>query len=231
MKPFDELSARQRKILRYIDQYTGQNGYPPTIREIGEATNTNSTSVVNYNLNKLVDEGYLDREQRVSRGVRLITRIPNSTGTSVFKGGRNVRPVEGASMVPLIGDIAAGLPIPLPDDIGQSIDEDDMIEVTPMLLGGIDPDEVFALKVQGESMIDAMIRDGDIVLFRKAVMANNGDMVAVWLADRGETTLKYFFHEGDRIRLQPAHPHMDPIFVNAQDCQIHGKILSILRRM
>jgi len=230
MKPFDELSARQRKILRFIDQYTVDNGYPPTIREIGDATDTASTSVVNYNLNKLVDEGYLDREKRVSRGVRLIARIPNSAG-SMFRGTRGVRSSESQSFIPLIGNIAAGRPIPLPDDIGHSIDEEDMLEVSSIILNGVDPAEVFALRVKGDSMIDAMITEGDIVFFRKQSIANNGDMVAAWLADRSETTLKYFHHEGNRIRLQPANDNYDPIYVDAAYCQIHGKVLSVMRRL
>ncbi|MEO0563044.1 MAG: transcriptional repressor LexA [Chloroflexota bacterium] len=230
MKPFDELSARQRKILRFIDQYTVDNGYPPTIREIGDATDTASTSVVNYNLNKLVDEGYLDREARVSRGVRLIARIPNSAG-SMFRGSKGVRASETKSFVPLIGNIAAGRPIPLPDDIGQHIDEEDMLEVGMMMLGGVDPSEVFALRVKGDSMIDAMNAEDDIVLFRKQSIANNGDMVAVWLADRSETTLKKFYHEGNRIRLEPANENYEPIYVDAAYCQIHGKVLSVLRRL
>lgn len=230
MKPFDELSARQRKILRYIDHFSVENGYPPTIREIGDATKTKSTSVVNYNLNKLVEEGYIDREKRVSRGVRLIVRLPNSTSVP-FKGRKNVKSSAAASRIPLIGVIAAGEPIPVPEDVGQNYDEDDMIEVTNTMLGGLDPSEVFALRVKGYSMIDAMINDGDLVLFRKQSIAHNGDMVAAWLEDRSETTLKYFYHEGDRIRLQPAHPTMEPIIVDAANCQIHGKVLSVIRRL
>jgi repressor LexA len=230
MKPFDELSARQRRILRFIDEYTVENAYPPTIREIGDATGTASTSVVNYNLNKLVEEGYLDREKRVSRGVKLIAAIPNGAG-SMFRGARGVRTSETQNFIPLIGNIAAGEPIPIPEDIGQTIDDEDMLEISSMMLGGVDPGEVFALRVKGDSMIDAMIAHDDIVLFRKQSIANNGDMVAVWLGDRNETTLKYFFHEGDRIRLKPANSNYDPIFVDAAYCQIHGKVLSVIRRL
>ncbi len=229
MKPFDELSSRQRKILRFIDEYSAENGYPPTIREIGEATETNSTSVVNYNLNKLVEEGYLDREQRVSRGVRLTQRIP---GSKSYKPRRpDVRHASDLSTVPLVGNIAAGEPLPVPDDVGQYVDEDDVIEVTPMMLGGLDPSEVYALRVKGDSMIDAMISDGDIVVIRRQPVVYNGEMAAVWLADRAETTLKYFYLEDKRVRLQPAHPYMDPIYVDAKDCQVQGKVLSVLRRM
>ncbi|MEM6284608.1 MAG: transcriptional repressor LexA [Chloroflexota bacterium] len=228
MKPFDELSVRQRKILRYIDEYTVENGYPPTIREIGEATDTNSTSVVNYNLNKLVEEGYLDREQRVSRGVRLIARIPGGVGAMHRSG---VKAADVAGSVPLVGSIAAGQPLPVPDDIAHNVDEDDYIEVTSMMLGGLDSSTVFALRVKGDSMIDAMVSDGDIVLIHKQPLVGNGEMAAVWLADRSETTLKFFYLEGNRVRLQPAHPYMEPIYVETKDCQVQGKVLSVIRRM
>jgi repressor LexA len=230
MKPFDELSSRQRRILRFIDEYTSENAYPPTIREIGEATDTNSTSVVNYNLNKLVEEGYLDREQRVSRGVRLITRIPNGKSYQMFQGAK-VQATNGSHTVPLVGDIAAGEPLPVPEDIGQYVDDDDLIEVTDMMLNGLDASEVFALRVKGDSMIDAMISDGDIVLVHRQPLVGNGEMAAVWLSDRSETTLKFFYLEGNRVRLQPAHPYMDPIYVETKDCQVQGKVLSIVRRM
>jgi len=102
--------------------------------------------------------------------------------------------------------------------------------VTPALLNGTPVSEVFALKVKGDSMIDAMISDGDIVIFRKQEEAKNGDMVAVWLPDRSETTLKYFYRENDsQVRLQPAHPTMDPIYVHPANCQVQGRVLSVIR--
>ncbi len=229
MKEFHKLSERQRRILRYINVYNSTHGYPPTIREIGEATDTNSTSVVNYNLNKLVDEGYLEREQRVSRGVRLIARLPDSANHGVFQP---VRKAQITSVqVPLIGRIVAGEPMPVPEDIGHSIDEEDMLDVTDMMLRGVDAEQCFALTVKGDSMKDAMIREGDIVLFRSANTADNGDMVAVWLDERGETTLKYFYREEGRIRLQPANEDMGPIYVNPADCYIKGKVLSVIRQV
>lgn len=227
MKPFDELSARQRKMLRFIDEFTAERGYPPSIREIGDATQTNSTSVVNYNLQKLVDAEYITRDGKVSRGVRLIARIPNGKSHQI----RGIAGEGSSSLVPMIGVIAAGEPIPVPETIGQVLDEDDMIEVTTVMLGNVNPADVFALRVKGDSMIDAMIADGDIVLFRRQTLANPGDMVAVWLPDHGETTLKHYYPEKDKIRLQPAHPHMEPIFVDAANCQIHGKVVSVIRRL
>lgn len=224
MKSFDKLSERQRNILRFMDRYLETHGFPPTIREIGEATDINSTSVVNYNLNKLVDAGYLAREDRVSRGLRLVRPFPGRSETKLVKATRGPR-------VPLVGQIVASEPVTVPDDTGYYYDSDDMIEVTENLLGGLDAAEVFALRVKGDSMIDAMIREGDIVLMRKQNTARNGEMVAVWLDERSETTLKQFYHEGDRIRLQPANPTMQPIYVDPNHCHIQGRVVSLIRQM
>ncbi len=222
-KDFHKLSDRQRNILRYMESYVEEHGFPPTIREIGEATSINSTSVVNYNLNKLVQAGYLDRSSHVSRGLRLIADIPGGRKRSKKLG---VTPRVGLG-VPLAGYIFASEPVQVLGDIDQ---QEEQVEVTASMLGGFDQSEVYALQVRGESMIDAMIREGDIVLFRRQETARNGDMVAVWLTDRSETTLKYFYNEGHRIRLQPAHPTMEPIYVDAKYCQIQGKVLSIIRQ-
>lgn len=224
MKEFNKLSERQRNMLRYIEKYTSDNGFPPTIRQIGENTGINSTSVVNYNLNKLVQAGYLTRSQHVSRGLRLNGPVPG--------GERKKAAVHAAALqsrIPIIGNIFASKPVPVPED--YSYDEDSLIEVTKAMLGGTDPANAYALRVKGNSMIDAMIREGDIVIFRRQETAQNGDMVAVWLTDRNETTLKYFHNEGAQIRLQPAHPDMEAIYVDARQCRIEGKVLSIIRHM
>jgi repressor LexA len=131
--------------------------------------------------------------------------------------------------VPLVGTIAASDPVPMPDDAGQHFDEDDLIDVPAGLIGPADPRQLFALRVRGDSMIDAMIAEGDIVVLRRQNVANNGDMVAAWLISDSRTTLKYYFHEGKRIRLQPAHPAMEPIYVAPDDLLIHGRVLSVLR--
>jgi repressor LexA len=227
MKDINKLSERQRNILRFMEKYIETNGFPPSIREIGEATGTNSTSVVNYNLNKLVQAGYLVRSSQKSRGLRLVKALPNGEkqGTGVL-----VQPALSVMRVPMVGQIVASEPVQVPDDVGYYYGEDDMIEITPSLLQGTDPAEVYALRVKGDSMVDAMIADGDVVLFRKQATANNGDMVAVWLDERGETTLKRFFDEGTRIRLQPAHPTMKPIYVDPNHVHIQGKVLSVIRQ-
>jgi len=226
VKDFKKLSSRQQHILHFMFNYMKRSGYPPTIREIGEATHINSTSVVNYNLNKLVDAGYLERSDRVSRGLRLIAPVP---GTEPKK--KAVQTSSVVERIPMIGQIVASRPVEVPEDTGHYYDEDDMIDIPLSLLSGVDPSEVFALKVKGDSMIDAMVSDGDTVILRHQQTANNGDMVAVWLTERGETTLKYFHNEGERVRLQPAHPMMEAIYVDAATCEIRGKVLSVIRQI
>src|SRR5690606_4299855 len=139
---FSKLSERQQNILKFMHDYMEDNGFPPTIREIGEATDINSTSVVNYNLNKLVDAGYLDRSDRVSRGLRLIAHIPG-------KSEKKVRASKIIDRVAFIGKIAAGQPLEVPEDVGHNVDEEDMLDIPPFLLGGVDASEVFALEVEG----------------------------------------------------------------------------------
>lgn len=219
MTDFDKLSTRQKSILQFMAAYIDDNGFPPTIREIGTAAGIASTSVVNYNLNKLVSAGFLERSDRVSRGMRLVRDVP---------GGRSkvVALASAVLPIPLHGQIVAGEPMPVYDGAG-----DEVIEVTPAMLGSADTRDVFALRVHGDSMIDAMIADGDIVLLRRQSTANNGDMVAVWLEARGETTLKHFYREGDRIRLQPANPYLNPIYVDPAECQVQGRVISVIRRV
>ena len=198
--------------------------------KLGEACNINSTSVVNYNLNKLVKAGYLERSDKVSRGLRIIAPIPGMSAATEEKLVR-ASSENNLNKIPVVGQIAAGTPIALPDEAGHNIDEDDFISVPNMLLNGYDEAEVFALTVRGDSMIDAMIQNGDIVILRRQNTANNGDMVAAWLPNDNETTLKYLYVEKDQIRLQPAHPTYDPIFVHPSNCEIKGKVLSVIRSM
>jgi repressor LexA len=217
MKSFDKLSERQRNILRFIDRYIADHGFPPTIRDIGEATKIASTSVVNYNLNKLVQAGFLERSAATSRGLRLVKPLPNSR--------RRVAKAMEAPRVPMYGLIVASAPV----ETSNEAQED--IEVPEYILGNVDPAEVFALTVRGDSMIDAMVQDGDTIFLRHADNVRNGEMAAIWLPDRNETTLKYFFNEGERIRLQPAHPTMDPIYVNPDNCRVQGRVLGVVRAM
>ena len=223
MKDFNLLSIRQQNMLRFMHAYMQERGFPPSIREIGEECDIGSTSVVNYNLNKLVDAGYIVRSGKVSRGLRIVAAIPGVAPAPRVIG------LPAPNRVALVGSIAAGEPIALPEDIGHHIDEDDYIAVPPQLLGGYDEGEVFALTVRGDSMVDSMIQDGDIVILRRQNTADNGEMVAAWLPDDNETTLKHFYREADNIRLQPANNAYQPLYVHPANCEIKGKVLSVMR--
>ena len=210
------LSQRQEDILQCIETFILNNGYPPSIREIGEAVGISSTSVVNYNLNALQRAGLIERDRTVSRGIKLVNSSLNREKTPHL---------NSLISVPLLGHIAAGEPIDVPEGAYTA---DDMIEVPQSLVKG---DNVFALRVKGTSMIDALINDGDLVLMKPAHTADNGDMVAVWLTDRDETTLKRFYKENNRIRLQPENSTMEPIYVDPEVVQIQGKVVAVMRTL
>jgi repressor LexA len=220
------LSERHKKILDVLERYQGENGYPPSIREIGKQTGISSTSVVNYYLNQLEEEGYIERDRKISRGVRLVKGI-----TKAADAVREA--IEDLIKVPVVGRIVAGSPMPVPGSDFAYYDQDSGVEIARSLLGPGDKEEdLFALEVQGDSMVDAMVNDGDIVVMKKAQDARNGEMVAVWLTDRDETTLKYFYKENGGIRLQPANPTMQPIFVdNPRAVQVQGKVVMVIRQM
>ena len=219
------LSERQQNMLDYIHNYMEQNSRPPTIREIGSAVKISSTSVVNYNLTKLKERGLLNRDAEVSRGLRLTDKALEKyedVRAAVTEAVHNI------IKVPLLGNIVAGEPIEVGNGDFAVYDEDDAIEISSTMLSGR-TDDLFALRVSGDSMIDAMVNDGDIVVMRQENVARNGDMVAVWLSD-DTTTLKYFYHEGNQVRLQPANPTMDPIYVSPDEVQVQGKVMMVLRQ-
>ena len=214
-----KLSDRQKRMLDFIQRFTVDNGYPPSIREIGDAADISSTSVVNYNLNRLVDEGFLTRDQNVSRGLRLTDKL----GLAAERLSNIVR-------VPLVGRIFASEPVLLPGTDSPVFGADEAIEITRGLLPA--DNGLFALQVKGDSMIDAMVSDGDIVVMTRADEWHNGDMVAVWLRDREETTLKHIYREGSRVRLQPANPTMQPIYIdNPEGLEVQGKVMLVVRQL
>lgn len=214
-----KLSDRQRRMLDFIRKFSSRSGYPPSIREIGGAVGISSTSVVNYNLNRLVEQGYLNRDQNVSRGIRLTERISEAASqlTNVVR-------------VPIVGRIFASEPVPLPSTDSPMFSSDEAIEIARDLLSTTE--DLFALEVRGDSMIDALVNDGDIVVMQRQPEWRNGDMVAVWLKDKEETTLKHIYRERGGIRLQPANPTMAPIFVEKpENLEVQGKVMLVLRQL
>ena len=206
------LSTKQKQILAFLRRFREEKDYPPTIRDIVKACSISSTSVVDYNLKILEKEGYIRRDREVSRGIELTD-------------GSRKRLVR----VPILGYIAAGEPIPVPTSDTWEMEPIDTVEVSSELIKG--RGDVYALKVKGNSMIDALISDGDIVLMQQAVTADNGDMIAAWLKSEGETTLKKLYRERDRIRLQPANTRMKPIYVAPKNVEVQGKVVGVIRQL
>ena len=232
------LSERQKRILEVLERFQMQNGYPPSIREICDKTNITSTSVVNYYLNQLEETGYIERDGRVSRGIRLVKPLSEITGAAsaaLKQTAQAVREtVEELLHVPVVGRIVAGEPVPVPASDFSYYDADSMVDVARSLLPAREKsaDDLFALEVQGDSMIDAMVNDGDIVIMKPAREARNGEMVAVWLNDRDETTLKYFYLENGKVRLQPANPTMQAIMIDDPTMvQVQGKVVMVIRQV
>ena len=207
-----KLPEKQEAILTFIKEFADEHSYPPSIREIQEACNISSTSVVDYNLRGLENKGLIKRGREISRGIEIVGR-----------GRADVR------LVPVMGLIAAGDPIPVPESDGWSRPPDEEVEVLESRLRG--RDQVYALRVKGQSMIDAMINDGDLVIIEHRAVADPGERVVAWLEDRHETTLKKFYPEGDRVRLQPANPTMDPIYVDGENLKIQGAVLDVIPAM
>ena len=214
----ERISDKQRRILDFVGEYIDENGYPPSMREICSAARISSTSVVSYNLDRLEEAGYIVRDREVSRGLRLAEAAEEEE-----------TPV-GIVSLPLLGRIVAGEPVPVPSS-DFSLMGDDSIEVSRELLG--DPEGLYALEVEGDSMVDALVNDGDIVIMRHQERVENGEMAAVWLRGQGEVTLKRFYQEqGGRVRLQPANPTMGPIYVDDPNrVVVQGKVVMVIRRL
>ena len=227
------LSERQKRILEVLERFQEKNGYPPSIREICEKASISSTSVVNYYLEQLEDMGYIERDRRVSRGVRLLKPISDAASTVAAPFKKAVETVTEMLHIPILGRIAAGELMPVPPSDFSYYDPDSMVDVARSLLPAREKgDDLFALEVQGDSMIDAMVNDGDIVIMKRAHEARNGEMVAIWLNDRDETTLKYFYLENGHIRLQPANPTMNPIILEDPSVvEIKGKVVMVIRQV
>ena len=215
MQPRKKLSPRRQQILDFIHEFIQENGIPPTVRDIQRACDISSTSVVDYNLRLLSRDGYLNRRPEVARGIELI----DESG----------QPVSTAPKVPIIGTIAAGLPLPVFSMEGvASSAEFDTVEVSPELLRR--HGALCGLLVKGVSMIDALIDDGDVVIVQPAQQAESGDMVVAWLKGEEEATLKKFYLEGDRVRLQPANSQMSPIYCSASNVEVRGKVVEVRRK-
>lgn len=229
------LSERHRKIMDFLTKFQDENGYSPSIRQIGDSIDVKSTSLVDYYLTQLQEMGFIEREDRISRSIRVLQPVQDTPTfaekvNEVIQKAGNV--LNDLVSVPIAGRIVASAPLPMPTSDLSYYDAEASVDIARSLLPTRDVSELFALEVSGDSMVDAMINDGDIVVMKKAQSANNGEMVAVWLDDKDETTLKYFYKEANRIRLQPANPYMGPIYVeDPKSLRIMGKVVMVIRQI
>jgi repressor LexA len=197
------LTKRQREILDYLSDFIQQHGYAPSLEEIGKRFNLSSLATVHKHLTNLQDKGFIKRAWNRSRSVEMVpTRM----------GGRAVE-------LPLLGYVAAGVPI-------EAVPGSETIAVPEEMVGRRD---TYVLRVRGSSMIDEQIRDGDFVIVEDRKTADNGEMVIALLGGQ-DVTLKKFYRDNGRIRLQPANPMMDPIVVPPDHVQIQGVVVGVLRR-
>ncbi len=209
-----KLSERQQEILDFISRFQDENGYPPTVRDIQHGCRVSSTSVVAYNLEVLKRDGLLDRVADVSRGLKLV--------------GRRAADRREMFAVPLMGAIAAGSPFPLPtSEAWSDIQDKETVDLPQSVIGP--SEKLYALRVKGTSMIDALIGDGDLVVMEQTDRVENGQMAAVRIMPDEETTLKYFYAEGTKVRLQPANSQMKPIIVPAERVQVLSRLVAVWR--
>lgn len=208
-----KLSDRQERILAFIKNFMSDHQFPPTIRDIQTGCEVSSTSVVDYNLQILQREGYLRRLPEVSRGIELL---------GMHSAARN-----NVARLPIYGSIAAGEPLHVPSAASRYSDDFESMDVPVALLNG--KDDAYGLRVKGDSMIDAFIADGDLVIMQPTANPDVGDMVAAELDGRDEVTLKRFFIEGDTVRLQPENATMEPILVPADSVQVRGRVIGVIR--
>ena len=209
---------RRQRILDCIAQTVEERGYPPSVREIADAVGLASTSAVHHHLIALERDGLLERGGKHSRALRLIGR--SSTAAEPSKVTPFRMPVERDTLaLPVMGEIAAGQPIEAYADSAETLEVPASMEARP---------DSYVLRVRGKSMIDALIDDGDFVIVQPQATARDGDIVVALLEDNG-VTLKRYFREQDRIRLQPANAEMEPIY--ATDVQIQGKVVGVIRRL
>ena len=217
-KQTEELSKREKAILKFIEKQIKINNYPPSVREIGKAVGLKSTATVHGYLAKLEEKGYIKKESQKGRTLRLLKGVSGETKQEEIKEEKQIYTNREMVEVPVVGKITAGAPILAVENITDSY------PIPIELVGNI---ESFMLVVSGESMIEAGILDGDYILVKRQSTATNGQIVVALIGD--EATVKTFYKEKGHIRLQPENSTMDPIIVN--DCQILGRVAGVFRKI
>ena len=210
-----ETTRKEKAILKFIEEQVTQNGYPPSVREIGKAIGLSSTATVHAYLAKLEKQGFIKKEDKKGRTLKV---IKGTNGQPITRENKNFYAQRELVDVPVIGKITAGQPILAVENITDTF---------PIPIDFVGNSESFMLTVRGESMIETGILDGDYILVKKQNNANNGEIVVALIED--EATVKTFYKEKGHIRLQPENHTMDPIIV--PDCKILGKVAGVFRKM
>jgi repressor LexA len=218
----NELHEQQRAVLNLLSERELQREPAPTYREMADELGLKTPSASHHHVRKLIEKGMVNIISGIARGIQLTDRARYYLGMLSEASGQAVS-------IPIKGLIGASQPLEYGHESFDSFDEDDVIAVDPQFLQHTSTDKLYALRVSGNSMIDAMIADGDIVVMGPCDNISDGDMVAVWLMSDSTMTLKHIFREKGRIRLQPANPTMDPIYVENQEIVVQGRVLSIIR--
>ncbi len=206
-----ELSYRRKRVLDFIQQFIEDKGYAPSMRDIMRGCAISSMASVQQHLAMLQKDGHINRDPEVFRSISLADRERRT------------------ARVPILGKIAAGEPIPVPQSDTWSHDFLEALELSYELMDV--KNNVYALKVQGLSMIDALIDDGDIVVMYATDTVQDGEMAAVWLKSEQEVTLKRVYRDGDRVRLQPANRFMEPMYYDPENVTIQGRVIGVIRRL
>lgn len=199
------LTSRQKEILTFVQRYADAHGYPPSVREIGQALGLTSSSTVHSHLSALEKKGFLRRDPSKPRALEIL------------RDERDI-PAKRVVSIPVVGGVTAGQPI-----LAQQNIED----YFPLPVDFVRAEECFILRVRGDSMIDAGIYDGDLLVVRRQHTARDGEIVVARMED--EATVKRFYREGDRIRLQPENPRLEPIYT--RELAIEGVALAVIRRL
>ena len=228
-----KLKERHKQVLDVIQEYSEKHGYAPSYREICARTDITSTSMVNYYLEQLEEMGYIDRVENISRSLQIKETAQDKVNQVIGNVKQAVEEISHSLTIPLVGRIVASEPVPIPETDFSLFDAESNIQVPESLIPfNMQKENLFALEVDGDSMIDAMVNDGDVIIMKPTREARNGEMVAVRIKDQNETTLKHFFHEGDRVRLQPANQTMDPIYIDSSsDIEVQGSVVLVIRQM
>ena len=211
----EELNKREKTILKFIEKQIMTDGYPPSVREIGQAVGLSSTATVHGYLERLEKKGYIKKKDKKGRTLRL---LKGSTGETKKTSSKDFYTQKELVEVPVVGKITAGMPILAVENVTDTF---------PIPIDFVGNSECFMLTVRGESMIEAGILDGDYILVKKQNNANNGEIVVALIED--EATVKTFYKEKDHIRLQPENSTMNPIIVPT--CEILGKVAGVSRKM